>query len=107
MNAFETPDPVDEATADIRTRTNILPTLIRHLRGGFATFGAQQKYRNLAVELFRLQSGIEPLQVPYKGGGPAVTDLVGGQTSFMFASPLEVMPNVKAARLNVIAATSS
>ena len=62
---------------------------------------------HLAVELFRLQSGIEPLHVPYKGGGPAVTDLVGGQTSFMFASPLEVMPNVKAGRLNVIAVTSS
>ena len=62
---------------------------------------------HLAVELFRLQSGIEPLHVPYKGGGPAVTDLVGGQTSFMFASPLEVMSNVKAGRLNVIAVTSS
>ena len=62
---------------------------------------------HLAVELFRLQSGVEPLHVPYKGGGPAVTDLVGGQTSFMFASPLEVMPQVKAGRLNVIAVTSS
>jgi len=42
---------------------------------------------HLAVELFRLQSGIDALHVPYKGGGPAVQDLVGGQTSFMFASP--------------------
>jgi len=62
---------------------------------------------HLAVELFRLQSGIDPLHVPYKGGGPAVLDLVGGQISFMFASPLEVMPNVKSGRLNVIAVTSA
>jgi tripartite-type tricarboxylate transporter receptor subunit TctC len=62
---------------------------------------------HLAVELFRLQSGIEALHVPYKGGGPAVTDLVGGQIAFMFASPLEVMPNVKAGRLNVLAVTSA
>jgi len=62
---------------------------------------------HLAVELFRLQSGIDALHVPYKGGGPAVTDLVGGQIAFMFASPLEVMPNVKAGRLNVIAVTSA
>ena len=62
---------------------------------------------HLAVALFQVQSGIEALHVPYKGGGPAVTDLVGGQTAFMFASPLEVMPNVKAGRLNVIAVTSS
>jgi len=62
---------------------------------------------HLAVELLRLQSGIDPLHVPYKGGGPAVLDLVGGQISFMFASPLEVMPNVKSGRLNVIAVTSA
>jgi tripartite-type tricarboxylate transporter receptor subunit TctC len=62
---------------------------------------------HLAVELFRLQSGIDALHVPYKGGGPAVQDMVGGQIAFMFASPLEVMPNVKAGRLNVIAVTSA
>lgn len=62
---------------------------------------------HLAVELFRVQSGIDALHVPYKGGGPAVTDLVGGQIAFMFASPLEVMPNVKAGRLHVLAVTSA
>jgi tripartite-type tricarboxylate transporter receptor subunit TctC len=61
---------------------------------------------HLAVELFRLQSGLDALHVPYKGGGPAVTDLVGGQLAFMFASPLEVMPHVKAGRLSVLGVTS-
>ena len=62
---------------------------------------------HLAVELFRLQSGIDALHVPYKGGGPAVLDMIGGQIAFMFASPLEVMPNVKAGKLNVLAVTSA
>ncbi|MBL8382949.1 MAG: tripartite tricarboxylate transporter substrate binding protein [Burkholderiales bacterium] len=62
---------------------------------------------HLAVELFRLQSGIDAIHVPYKGGGPAVLDLVGGQIAFMFASPLEVMPNVKAGKLNVLAVSSA
>lgn len=61
---------------------------------------------HLAVELFRVQSGIDTLHVPYKGGGPAVVDLVAGQIAFMFASPLEVMPNVKAGKLNVLGVTS-
>ena len=61
---------------------------------------------HLAVELFGLQSDTNALHVPYKGGGPAVIDLVGGQISFMFASPLEVMPHVKSGRLVTLGVTS-
>ena len=61
---------------------------------------------HLAVELFGLQAGTSALHVPYKGGGPAVVDLVGGQIAFMFASPLEVMPHVKAGRLQALGVTS-
>jgi tripartite-type tricarboxylate transporter receptor subunit TctC len=62
---------------------------------------------HLATELFRLRAGIDVVHVPYKGGGPAVIDLVGGQIAFMFASPLEVMPHVKAGKLAVLGVTSS
>ena len=61
---------------------------------------------HLAVELFQLQSGVQPLHVPYKGGGPAVIDLVAGQVSFMFASPLEVMQHVTSGKLQALAMTS-
>jgi tripartite-type tricarboxylate transporter receptor subunit TctC len=61
---------------------------------------------HLAVELFQLQSGIQPLHVPYRGGGPAVVDLVAGQVSFMFASPLEVMQHVTSGKLQALAMTS-
>lgn len=62
---------------------------------------------HLAVELFRMQSGIDVVHVPYKGGGPAVIDLVGGQINFIVTGPLEVMPNVKAGRLRVIGISSA
>ena len=62
---------------------------------------------HLATELFRLRSGIDVVHVPYKGGGPAVVDLVGGQLAFMFASPLEVMPHVKSGKLAVLGVTSA
>jgi tripartite-type tricarboxylate transporter receptor subunit TctC len=62
---------------------------------------------HLAIELFRLQAGVDAIHVPYKGGGPAVVDLVGGQIGFLFASPLEVMQHVKAGRLSVLGVTSA
>lgn len=61
---------------------------------------------HLAVALFQLQSGVDTLHVPYKGGGPAVIDLVAGQVSFMFASPLEVMQHVTSGKLQALAVTA-
>ena len=62
---------------------------------------------HLGVELFKVQAGFDALHVPYKGGGPAVVDLVAGQVAFMFASPLEVMQHVKSGKLAVLGVTSA
>ena len=61
---------------------------------------------HLSGELFKLRAGVDIVHVPYKGGGPAIVDLVGGQVNMMFATPIEVAQHVQAGRLNVLGATS-
>jgi len=72
----------------------------------FASFGNGSS-AHLAGELFKSLAKIDLLHVPYKGGPPAVSDLVGGQVSMMFNSLPAVVPQVKAGRLRGIAIASS
>jgi tripartite-type tricarboxylate transporter receptor subunit TctC len=62
---------------------------------------------HLAGELFKLNAGVDIVHVPYKGGGPAISDLIGGQVNMMFATPIEVMQHVQSGRLRVLATTAS
>ncbi len=61
---------------------------------------------HLAGELFKLRAGIDIVHVPYKGGGPAIVDLVSGQVPMMFATPIEVSQHVQSGRLRVLGTTS-
>ena len=61
---------------------------------------------HLATELFKLRTGTNLTHVPYKGAGPAVTDLLAGNISLMFASPIEVSQHVKAGKLKYIVAST-
>lgn len=61
---------------------------------------------HLASELFKDAAGIEALHVPYKGGAPAITDLLGGRLSFMVINPLEVLSHLKAGTLRALAVAS-
>jgi tripartite-type tricarboxylate transporter receptor subunit TctC len=58
---------------------------------------------HLAVVLFNSVAGIKTQQIPYKGGGPAVADLMGGHVHFMMSPPINVVANVKNGRLRAIA----
>jgi tripartite-type tricarboxylate transporter receptor subunit TctC len=62
---------------------------------------------HLAGELFKLNAKVDIVHVPYKGGGPAITDLIGGQVNMMFATPIEVMQHVQSGKLRVLATTAS
>ena len=62
---------------------------------------------HLAMELFKLRAGVDFTHIPYKGGGPAVSDVVGGQVSLLFSPPIEVWQHVKAGRLKVLGATTA
>jgi tripartite-type tricarboxylate transporter receptor subunit TctC len=58
---------------------------------------------HLTFELFKARAGIDIVHVPYKGGGPAMADLVGGQVLFSFASMASAVPFVRSGRLRAIA----
>jgi tripartite-type tricarboxylate transporter receptor subunit TctC len=57
--------------------------------------------------MLKMQARIDVVHVPYKGTPQAVTDLLAGQVSFMFANALSVLPQVNAGRLRAIGVTSS
>ena len=59
-------------------------------------------HSHLAFELFRMQTGVDALHVPYKGAAPVVSDLLGGQIDFTFTGPLEVMPHVRTGKLLIL-----
>lgn len=61
---------------------------------------------HLIAEMLRMQSSIQVMHVPYKGTPQALTDLIAGQVTFMFANPLSVLPQVRSNRLRALAITS-
>jgi len=60
---------------------------------------------HLAAEMFCMQAGIKMLHVPYKGAGPALTDLMGGQVQALFANPAAAIAHVRSGKLRALAVT--
>jgi tripartite-type tricarboxylate transporter receptor subunit TctC len=62
---------------------------------------------HLAGELLAMMAKIELVHVPYKGGGPAMTGLLGGQIDSYFATPVAPLPHIKAGKVRAIAVTGA
>lgn len=62
---------------------------------------------HLTTELFARDAGVKMQHIPYKGGGPAMIDLVGGQVQLTFAVPINAIAHVRGGRLKPIAITGS
>jgi tripartite-type tricarboxylate transporter receptor subunit TctC len=62
---------------------------------------------HLGGELFKMMAGIDMVHVPYRGGAPALTDLIGGQVQVMFIGPIEVVEHIRAGRLRALAVTAA
>ena len=62
---------------------------------------------HLAGELFKTMAGVNMVHVPYKGNGPAYTDLLGGQVSVMFPTIPTAIPHVRAGKLRALAVTTA
>ena len=61
---------------------------------------------HLAGELFDTLAGVKMTHVPYKGGGPAMIDLVGGQVQLVYATAASAVPQIKAGKIKGIAVTT-
>jgi len=62
--------------------------------------------QQVAGELFRMMVGIDIVDVPYNGAGPALVDLLAGQTQFMFDTTPSSLPHIKAGQLRALAVTT-
>ena len=71
---------------------------------GSAGHGTPQ---NIACELFKMLSGLNLVHVPYRGGAPAVADLIAGQVQVVFAPISEAIQHVKGGRLRALAVTTA
>lgn len=76
---------------------------------GVVTFGSAGPgtAQHFALELFKLRAKVDALHVPYKGSGPLLTDLVGGQIQYSFETMTAATPHVKSGRAIAVAQTRS
>jgi tripartite-type tricarboxylate transporter receptor subunit TctC len=62
---------------------------------------------HIGGELLKLMTGIDMLHVPYRGGAPAITDLMGGQVQVYFSPLPESISNIKAGKIRALAVTTA
>ena len=107
-NAAQTPNVLAvHPSLPVKTLKELIALL--KARPGQLTFssGGVGGSTHLAGELFKLLSQVDMVHVPYKGGSPAVTDLVAGQVSMTFGNLTTVLPFARAGRLRALAVTSA
>jgi tripartite-type tricarboxylate transporter receptor subunit TctC len=87
-----------------------IPQLIEHAKkrpGEFAfASSGPGSITHLTGERFNRETGIKPLHVPYKGGGPATAALVAGEAGMYFSCISAAIPHIKAGRLTILGITS-
>lgn len=63
--------------------------------------------QNISCELFKMMTGVDLVHVPYRGGAPAMTDLVGGHLHVIFAPLSEAIEHIKAGKVRALAVTTT
>jgi tripartite-type tricarboxylate transporter receptor subunit TctC len=74
---------------------------------GKLTFASTSAGPHVVGELFKLVTGTDLVHVPYKGAGPAINDLLGGQVTLMFSNPTSTVPHVKSGKLRALGVMDS
>jgi tripartite-type tricarboxylate transporter receptor subunit TctC len=72
----------------------------------YATAGIGS-FQHLASELFKLQAGVDIVHIPFKGGGPAMMDVIAGNTQITIGSLIQMLPQIKAGRLKALGVGSA
>ena len=88
-----------------KNTTEFLAYLKANPNRNYASPGAGTP-NHLATELFKKAAGVQALHIPYKGGAPAVQDLMAGQVDFMLILAPEAMPLLASNKLRAVAVTS-
>jgi tripartite-type tricarboxylate transporter receptor subunit TctC len=77
------------------------PGKISYASGGVGT------PQHVAAEMFKMMTGVDMVHVPYRGAGPAVVDLLGGQVQIMIDTTPASMPHIRSGRLRALAVTTT
>lgn len=95
------------ANNDLPART--VADVVAHCKAepGKVSFGSagQGSAQHLAMESFKLAAGVQALHIPYKGSGPMLVDLIGGQIQYSFDTMTAATPHVKSGKVRAIAQT--
>ena len=115
-------DPVNDV-APISLVANVASVLVAHpslpvkntaelialakTRPGQLNFASGSSVYQLCGELLKLTAGIDLVHVPYKGGGQAITDIIGGQIHLLFTGAPVTLPHIQSGKLKVLAVTNT
>jgi tripartite-type tricarboxylate transporter receptor subunit TctC len=96
--------PAASPANSVRDLLNALKEKPGALNAAAAGIGS---FQHMATELFRLQSKTNFVIVQYKGGGPALTDTIGGQVHFNLGSLIQMVPHVRSGKLKALGVSSA
>lgn len=94
------PDRPFKTVPELVAYAKARPGKVTYASSGNGTLG------HLYAEWFKAEAGIDLLHVPYKGGGPALVDVMGGQVDLLFDVLVTTLPQVRAGKLHAIAVTA-
>jgi tripartite-type tricarboxylate transporter receptor subunit TctC len=91
--------PASSPANSVKDLLNLLKSKPGELNAAAAGIGS---FQHMSTELFRLQSGTDFVIVQYKGGGPALTDVIAGQVQMNLGSLVQMMPHVRSGKLKAL-----
>ena len=81
---------------DLLDMAKAKPGELQYASAGIGTF------QHLSAELFKLDAKVNILHIPFRGGGPALIDVLGGHNKIMFSSLVQAVPHIKTGRLRAL-----